>query len=298
MNCNFNDKNDEMIVGIYLVCAWVCEHMGAYVKSHAPHKAKKKTRTPAITYAEIMTILIYYPYSGYKCFKYYYLDFVCTTLSGHFMNLPSYARFVELIERVQAPMMFMSKLLCCKSNQTGIYFIDASTIKVCHIKREGSHKVFKGLCSKGKSSMGWFFGFKIHLVINEIGEIINFSFTEGAVSDNNTYLLSKMLCHLKGLCFGDKGYITSLFEELYCSGIKMVTNIRKNMKNKLMVLKEKVLLKKRGVIESCFAVMKRQLDLEHTRHRKAENGIVHMFSTIVAYHFYPNKPKIQMENLT
>ena len=129
-------------------------------------------------------------------------------------------------------------------------YIDSKRLPVCHNRRIKSNRVFKGIAQHGKSSTGWFYGLKIHLVINNLGEIAAFELSSGNIADNNTGLLKSIFKYLKGNCYGDKGYITSIFEELYDQGIRLISKIRKNMKNQLIHLSDRYYLFKRGVIES------------------------------------------------
>ena len=97
--------------------------------------------------------------------------------------------------------------------RTGIYYIDSSGLPVCHIKRSRRHKTFEDVAEYGRSSVGWFFGLKLHLVTNDKGELIAFKITRGNQNDGKE--ASSILKTLQGLAFGDKGYIgKKLFEEI------------------------------------------------------------------------------------
>ncbi len=93
---------------------------------------------------------------------------------------------------------------------------------------------------------------------------------------------------LTGLLFRDKGYIKKdLFHELFDRGLKLVTSIKKGMQNSLMALNEKILLRKRSIIETVFGSLKNKFEIEHTRHRSTVNFLVHIFSTLVSYSMQP-----------
>ncbi len=174
---------------------------------------------------------------------------------------------------------------------TGISYIDATSIAVCHPKRISRNKVFKGLAKLGKTTYGWFFGFKLHMVINEKGEIQGVTLTKGNVDDRKP--VPNLTEKLIGLLFGDKGYIKKeLFEKLFDRGLKLVTKVKKGMKNTLMLLEEKIFLRKRSIIETVFGYLKDRLELEHSRHRSPINFLVHIFSTLVSYSMKPKKPSI------
>ena len=159
-----------------------------------------------------------------------------------------------------------------------------------YVKRSSSHKVFGSLATKGKSSTGWFYGLKLHLLINEHGEIIRFLLTSAHISDNNEMVLTSMLEDIKGCCYGDKGYLSKLFEWFYEKGLKLVTKVRKNMKQLPCPKKEAIRLRKRGVIESAFDILTSVLDIEHTRHRKPDNAFAHIFAGLAAYSFLDKRP--------
>ena len=254
-------------------------------KKRSPNKGR-------MCLSEVMTICILYHYSKRKNFKAYYEEDVMQNLQGEF-KLVSYNRFIELKQKAMLPLFLFSTIISKQNCKENIYIIDSYPLKVCHNKRISQNKVFRNLAKRGKSSMGWFFGFKLHIVINHLGEIVAFSITTGNVADNNNELVKNLMDGLSGKLFGDKGYISAeLFEDLWEKGIHLVTKIRENMKNKLMEIYDKLLLRKRGVIESVGNILKNIYNLEHTRYRNPVNFFVNIFSTITAYFFKENKPKI------
>jgi hypothetical protein len=175
----------------------------------------------------------------------------------------------------------------------GIAIIDSTPLPVCHNRRIYSHKVFKDIAKRGKSSTGWFFGFKLHLVINDLGEILAWMLTPGNTDDRKPVL--GMCEGIEGLLIGDKGYISSkIFKELYQLGLKLITKIKSNMKNVLIDLAEKFLLKKRGVIECVNQFLKETSQIQHTRHRSGINFLVNLMSGLVAYCLSPEKPSMNL----
>lgn len=251
---------------------------------------KKRNKPSRLSPGEIMTIYIHFHQSHYRNFKNYYLNHVCKHLSSLFPNLVSYNHFVSLIKTVIVPLYFFLNTLT--GEKTGIYFVDSTLLKACHIKREKQHKVFKGIAEKSRSTMGWFFGFKLHIVINDKGEIMAFKITKGNVDDRVP--VPDMIKDLVGKLVGDKGYISSnLFVKLYRQGLQLITKIKKNMKNKFMLLEDKFLLRKRAVIETVNDQLKNISQIEHTRHRSVWNFLANILAGLIAYSLQPKKPSMK-----
>jgi len=185
---------------------------------------------------------------------------------------------------------------CCLGKCTGISYIDSTPLRSCHIKREKQHKVFKGIAQKGQCSLGWFYGFKLHIIINDRGEILDFIITFGNVDDRKP--LNDMDLHKRifGKLYGDKGYISKdLFEKLFVDGVHLITKIKKNMKNSLMLLQDKIALRKRALIETVNDELKNICQIEHTRHRSFENFTTNLLSGLIAYSFFDKKPSINLQ---
>lgn len=252
----------------------------------------RRRRKGQLSVSEIMTIYIHFHQSNYRDFKHYYLQHVQKYLAHLFPSLVSYPRFVTLIKSVLVPLSCFLHTLT--GEKTGVYFIDSTLIKACHIKREKQNRVFENLAKKGKSSMGWFFGFKLHLVINDKGELMAFKMTAGNVDDRKP--VPDLVKGLVGKLVGDKGYISQkLFDELMGQGLKLITKIKKNMKNKLMPLVDKLLLRKRAIVESVNDQLKNISQIEHTRHRSIWNFMANILGALIAYSLQPKKPSIRIE---
>lgn len=288
------DKEDKLIE-LFIVVDDFCLALERWKQTQAQYK-QPATRQPVMSDAEMLTLLIFYQMSGYKCFQYYYEEMVATTLTSYFPQQVSYERFVALIPRLLPGLYVFLKWQTLLSRRSGTYFIDSKKLPVCHNRRIHNHRVFAQQAKRGKSSTGWFYGFKVHLVINPYGELIDFLFTQGNVADNNHEVLRKLLGGLRGECFGDKGYLTTLFEEFYQQGLQLVTKVRSKMKNHLIPLAQYLKLRKRAVIESVNDILTSVFDLEHTRHRSPVNALAHMLSALTAYCFYPNKPAVFVDN--
>ena len=256
---------------------------------------KTRNRNTRLSPSEIITILVCFHFGSFRNFKHYYLFFIKEHLKEYFPNAVSYNRFVELEARVFVPLMMCLQLICF-GECTGITYVDSTSIRVCNNKRITRNKVFQGIAERGKSTMGWFYGFKLHLVCNEKGELLNFSLTKGNVDDRNQDVLNVLTKDLFGKLFADKGYISQkLFEVLFNDGVHLVTGIKSNMKNSLMSVRDKILLRKRSVIETINDELKNICHVEHSRHRSTHNFIMNIIAALVAYCFFPKKPSINVE---
>lgn len=255
---------------------------------------RRRNKPNRMSDAEIMVILILFHTGGFRCFKHFYLEYVSRHMRHLFPVLSSYSRFVELEKEVALCLaLFIKDVLLGKC--TGISFTDSTALRVCHIKRMHSHRTFSGLAQKGKTTMGWFYGFKLHLIINDRGEILNFMITPGNTDDRDPLRNERYVQDIRGKLCGDRGYIgKALFEMLFINGIQLVTRVRNNMKNMLMCAEDKILLRKRAVIETVNDELKNIAQIEHSRHRSFNNFIVNILSAIAAYCFFPKKPSVDV----
>lgn len=287
----------EIFCAIDDFCKYFEESYNRYLIDN-PHR--KRNRTCSMSLSEIMTITILFHLSDYRTFKSFYINCLKRELNSYFPNSVSYNRFVELIPSGLVPLtVFLSGI---KGRETGLYFADSTSIEVCHNKRERRHRVFKDIATKGKNSMGWFFGLKLHLVINNLGEIMACTITKANTDDRVP--LPKMLQKLKGWLFADKGYLgMPLIKKLQAQAIQIFTKVRKTMKARIMTPTQQFFLGKRGIIETVIDQLKNSCQIEHTRHRSPANAMVNIISGVIAYCFRDRKPsirlnKIDMKNMT
>ena len=253
--------------------------------------AGRRKRPGKLSRAEMLFIVVLFHLSPYKNFKTFYLYGIGVQHRGCFRDLPHYDRFVSLMPRLFAPLMVLRHSL--SGEETGIYFVDSTTLAVCHNRRIHRHKVFDGLAARGKTSMGWFFGLKLHFVINHKGQIVALKITPGNTAD--TAVLDEITQHLTGKAYADKGYIShEEFRKLWQRGLHLITGIRRNMRNHLMLLADKLMLRKRFVIETVLDILKCEMGLEHSRHRSPVNAMIHVLSCLVAYAYRPGKPSISL----
>lgn len=253
---------------------------------------KKRRRTGQLQVSEIMTIIIYFHQSQYRNFKAYYREHVCKQLRAEFPKLVSYERFVILMPSVLGPLSAYLKSLYGSCH--GISFIDSTALMVCDNHRIHNHKVFAEVAARGKGSMGWFYGFKLHLVINDCGELLACQITPANVDDRKPV---PTLCkRLFGKLIADRGYVSqALFEQLLETfGVQLITKLRKNMKNRLLPFMDKLLLRKRAIIESVVDQLKNISQIEHTRHRNPINCFLNILAGLVAYCHRPKKPSLNL----
>lgn len=260
--------------------------IGAHLLGNTPK------RKPIMSTSEVITIMTLFHSGCFRNMKHFYEYYVKVHLCSEFPRTVSYNRFTELMQSAVLPMTIFLKT-CCLGDCTGISFIDSTPIRVCKNKRIKRNRVFKGIAQVGKSTMGYFFGFKLHLIVNDKGQILNFVITQGNIDDREPLRNERFIESIKGKLYGDKGYLSKkLTHLLFVDGLHLITNIRNNMKNCLLELKDKILLRKRSVIETINDELKNMCQVEHSRHRSFGNFITNMLAGLVAYSFFPKKPAI------
>lgn len=255
---------------------------------------KLRNRPRSLSLSEIMTIIIAFHQSCYRNFKTYYHEQVERQWAKDFPKLVSYQRFIEWIPSTLVPMC--AYLRSCFGPCTGISFMDSTALHVCHNRRISQHKVFQDLAARGKTSVDWFFGFKLHLVVNDRGELLNIQLTPGNTDDRTP--VPKLLQQLFGKVFADKGYISQKLAKqlLKTAGIQLITKLKRNMKQRLMPLNDRLMLRKRSIIESIIDQLKNISQIEHSRHRSPVNCFVNILGGLIAYCHQPKKPSIAIDH--
>ncbi len=260
-------------------------------RKHQLGNGRIRNRHSGLSLSEVMTILVMYHQSDHKTLKGFYLRKIAVDHRQDFPHLVSYNRFVELQRRCVLPLFFY--LVCKRGSCTGVSFIDATGLKVCHNLRIPSHRVFRGSAERDYSSTGWYYGFKLHLAVNERGEILGFYLTAANVDERET--VDWITQNLTGKLIGDKGYISqNLFEKLMQRGLKLITKLRKNMKNRFLELEDKLLLRKRAIIETINDQLKNISNIEHSRHRSLWNFLGNLASGLIAYCWKEKKPSLNL----
>lgn len=289
----------DQITEIFFLADEYCQFLDQNLEQcieKLPRSTDKRAyqRAATMSHSEVITILIAFHQSDFKTLKHFYCDFVCVFLKREFPKLVSYNRFVELQQLCTMHLM-MFLVTNCTGDSTGISFIDSTKIAVCKNQRIHQHKVFRDIAQRGKTTTGWFYGFKLHFIINDCGEIISFKLTTGNVADNNENVLLTLCKKIFGKLYGDKGYLVkeSVFEKLFFDGVHLITKVKKNMKNKLMSVYDKIMLRKRALIETIIDQLKNIAQIEHSRHRSVTNFVTNIFAALCAYNFAPKKPSLK-----
>jgi len=260
-------------------------------KSLVESGQKQRRKTGSLSISEVMTILVLFHTLRYRDFKTFYTQFVCKHWRQEFPGLVSYTRMLTLKKACLVPLCAF--MVSKKAKPTGIAFIDSTKIAVCHNIRIPRNKVFDGWAERGKGSMGWFYGFKLHLVINEKGEILSTKVTAGNIDDRAP--VRDLVSGLSGKLYGDKGYLSqALCDDLQEHDLELITTIRKNMKPKLMTLWDRIMLRKRYLIETIFDQLKNISQIEHSRHRSPISFMLEIVAGLIAYIYQPKKPSLNL----
>ena len=252
---------------------------------------RKRIKPSRMSRSEVMTILILFHRSGFRDLKRFYTKLVSRYWESDFPDLLSYNRFVELQRDclILLGAYMQTRLGRC----SGVSFVDSSRIAVCDNLRIKQNKVFADTAKRGKTSVGWFYGFKLHLIVSDTGEILAWQMTLGNVDDRKP--VPPMSRRVWGKLFGDRGYISKALTELLGEqNIQLITKIKKTMKNKIVNYFDKLLLRKRAIIESINDQLKNISQIEHSRHRSVWNFYTNVVAGLIAYTYQERKPNLQL----
>ena len=287
------DNNQDNVTLLTELFGEVSEFMKTFKSVFEKYLIGEKRQRPFCRpdICEIMTILIAFQIIGGQNFKQYYKDIILQFHRKEFPDWVSYQRFAEIAPIALIPLSVFLKFRIEMSEKTGLYVIDSTPLCVCENIRIPGHKVFKELAERGKTSIGWFYGFRLHLVINHLGELMAMHITAGNIDDRKP--VSKMVKTLRGKLLGDKGYIKKeSVKELFEQNLEFITTIRKNMKQNHSVF-NRILLRKRSIIETANDLLKNYFQVEHSRHRSASGFMNNVLAALIAYTFYPTKPEMR-----
>lgn len=254
---------------------------------------RQRNRKGRMSESEIMTIIIAFHMSHQRDFKNFYLGLIQHHYKAYFPTLLSYTRFLEVMPSVLVPLS--SFFTHMKGEPTGIEFIDSTSLKVCHNLRIPRHKVFEGAAARGKGTMGWFYGFKLHIITNHHGEIVAAKLTPANTDDRKP--VRELSKGLLDKLYGDKGYISkALSADLAEQGVTLVTTRRKNMKPKALAAWDRAMLSKRFIIETINDQLKNISQIEHSRHRSLHGFMLNLLGGLIAYCLKPEKPSLNITN--
>lgn len=287
--------NKDKITEIFVSIDDFCKAFGPELEKKLIGKQRLRNKPSKLTMSEVMTIQVVFHHSGYKTFKDFYLGYVCIHLKDLFPRTVSYNRMTELCSGSMLHLFAYLKSFGL-GDCTGISFVDSTPLRVCDNRRIHQHKTFKDIAQRGQCSLGWFYGFKLHLVNNDKGELIDVYITPGNVDDRKPLKLKSFINKLWGKLFGDKGYLSkSLFSELFGKGIHLITKLKRNMKSTTLTpLMDAILLRKRAITETIIDQLKNICQVEHSRHRSPRNFFNNLFAALIAYNFQDKKPSLKI----
>ena len=248
----------------------------------------QRQRAGRMSMSEMMTIVVHFHQQRYRDFKTYYTEYVAVHLRREFPQQVSYSRFIQLLPRILVALC--AYLRHCYGRCSGIGFIDSTALAVCHNRRINQHRVFDGVAQRGRTSVDWFFGFKLHLVVNDRGELLSCCVTAGNVDDRRP--VPRLVRQLWGKLFGDKGYLSKpLADQLMeDQALEFITKVRSNMKPSVTAAFDRFLLRKRAIVESIYDQLKNISQIEHTRHRSLVGFMINVLGGLIAYCHQPKKP--------
>ncbi len=259
-------------------------------------RERKRKRKFIMSASEIITIVVLFHRSHATNLKSFYTEDIRDKYQRDFPNMLAYKRLVERLLEL-APLC-LAVLELMTQECTGISYVDSTSLKSCHIKREHQHRVMASLAHKGRTSMGWFYGMKLHITINHRGELISFATTPGNVNDREPLKDGTLLKGLHGRIFADSGYISNeLAEWLSQADIELIAKPTKQQKKVHISQENKRLLFMRSLVETVIGQLKTKCRLEHTRHRSINGFYANLATALMAYQFSDKKPRINYSSM-
>lgn len=250
---------------------------------------RQRRRQGPLRLSEILTLIGFFHASPYRNCKHYYPEYVAGHLRPYCPALVSYGRFGELMPRALVPLC--GYLPTRKGRCTGITFVASTSLAVCPNRRIGRHQGFAGEATRGKSSLGWSLGCKLHLMVNDAGALLAFRVTTAEV--DATAPVRRMARGLWGQLFGDRGDIfRALHEGLWAHGLALLPLLRRNMKPRLRRLWDRLLLRKRFLIETLNDQLQNVSQIAHSRHRSLTGFMVNLVAGLIADTYQPKKPSL------
>lgn len=264
-----------------------------YLKSLKDSGVIKRCRNAFLELSEIIFLATWFHLSHCKSFK-HFIGFVKFYHHKDFKLLPSYQRINALVAQHANAITAFFEALLIKPQQGYIHFIDSTPLTVCKNTRIHRHRTFRSNAGRSKSSTGWFYGFKLHLIINQACEIVSALVTAGNVSDVNALFPLFQMHPIKGKLFGDRGYISNFYKELLDSKqCDLVTRSRSNMKQVILSDEDEHYMCQRNLIETVNSQLKDDLGIEHSRHRSWRGYIAHIYAALIAYQCVTIKAQVR-----
>lgn len=257
-------------------------------------KHRKRLRSTNLRLSEIILIAVWYKTSQFNNFKAFY-SYIGHSYADLFRCLPCYQRMVNLINMHQLAIHALHFTLM-KSPQCSHLWVDSTSLPVCKNQRIQRHKALKDIATRGKSSMGWFFGCKLHVVMNADGDMVSTALSNGHIADIK--MVEELVKGFKATIYADRGYISqSLKENLKLQEIDLVTYHRKNMQVIQLSQIDQHYLKQRNKIETLFSLLKGQYNLVTSKARSVQGYLSGIYASLCAYQIcHKNKPTIQIMN--
>ncbi|PJI36520.1 IS982 family transposase [Acinetobacter pseudolwoffii] len=251
-----------------------------------------RIRAAHLSLSEITFIAIWYKCSHFTNFKAFF-TWLKQDKSSLFNSLPCYQRMIHLINTHQLALHALHVALM-KGQRSQYLWIDSTTLPVCKNQRIQRHKSLAEIASRGKSSMGWFYGCKLHIVMNQLGEVVCSALSNGHVADIR--MVEHLVEGLEAKLYADRGYISQdLKNRLKEQGIDLITYHRKNMQAIQLSESDEYHLKQRNKIETLFSLLKGQYNLVTNKARSMAGFLSGIYASLCAYQLtHQNKPKIQI----
>lgn len=283
-----NNNLKDILIAIYYFTDTFIKGLISNIK-HALEKPSRKrppTKKRKLSAAEVVSLCMFRFYTGHKTWKEFYRH-LTTYHKKDFPLLPSYGNFIEAVNQLSfLGMILLESFMEVFRNIPGvnkITFVDSTALRVCGNKRIFTHEVCKGIANRGMSSMGWFYGFKLHIICNELMQILDYRITSGNTDDRDG--LAMIWNHIFGIIVADAGYLGKNWqEEARKCGKHLFAAVRANMK-KLMTQAQHQLLKMRQCVETVFSVLKHRMGLETSLPRSPLGHFSHYIWCITSYQF-------------
>lgn len=253
----------------------------ALIRPHQQHPPLKRRN---LSTTELVSLALFFQFTGHRSWRDFY-KYIKTHYRQDFPDLPSYRNFVAAMNALSPYAVILLQAFCALFRQTtpatAAKFADSTNLPVCSIKREFSHQVMKLFATKSKTTMGWFYGLRLHVLCNELMQILECRITTATVGERAA--LESMWNYIFGLIVADAGYLGQEFQTRARSlGKQLLTGARANMK-KLLTKKQHELLQLRQVIETIFSVLKTRLGLGSTLPRSPLGHFARYVWCLAAY---------------